>query len=174
MTQNTYAEARIVSDLAPAAFFARWADMGTWQEWNADTEWARLDGAFAKGATGVLKPKGGPKVRFVIAELSDTEFTDVSKLQGARLTFRHLVTVTAEGRTEIQVRVSFSGPLAFLWRGILGKGIAGSLQRDLEALAVAAGGTASAASSAVSSVVSSAAPSAVSSVASGVAAKVEA
>jgi hypothetical protein len=138
MTQPTpFAEATITSDAAPSVFFARWADMATWPEWNADTEWVRLDGPFAAGSTGVLKPRGGPKTKFVIAGLTDEEFTDVSRLLGARLTFRHVVAVVPEG-TQVRVAVSLTGPLAFLWNAILGKGIKESLQRDLDALAAAA------------------------------------
>src|SRR6478752_4392326 len=89
---TTITTARITSTAAPAAFFERWADMATWPEWNLDTEWVRLDGPFVEGATGILKPKGGPKVPFVVQRLIlGREFTDVSKLAGARLTFRHLV-----------------------------------------------------------------------------------
>jgi hypothetical protein len=136
MTQ--LATARITSTAAPAAFFARWADVATWPEWNLDTEWVRLDGPFAEGATGTLKPKGGPKVPFRVARLvPDRQFTDVSKLLGARLTFEHLVS-TAEGRTTVTVTVSLSGPLALLWQLLLGKGIARSLQPDLDRLARAA------------------------------------
>lgn len=130
----TLGNARITSAAAPAAFFARWADMATWPEWNADTEWVRLDGPFATGSTGVLKPKGGPRTKFVIAELSDSEFTDVSLLLGARLTFHHLIGATPDGGSEVRVAVTLAGPLARVWNLILGKGIKESLQRDLEAL----------------------------------------
>lgn len=130
----TLGNARITSAAAPGAFFARWADMATWPEWNADTEWVRLDGPFATGSTGVLKPKGGPRTKFVIAELSDSEFTDVSLLLGARLTFHHLVRETPGGGSDVQVAVTLAGPLARVWNLILGKGIKETLQRDLESL----------------------------------------
>lgn len=131
---TTLATATITSPAPPAAFFAKWADMGTWPEWNADTEWVRLDGPFAEGATGVLKPKGGPKVRFVVERLTANDFVDVSRLPGARLTFAHRVS-SEDGVTTVTVEVTLRGPLAAVWRLILGKGIAASLQRDLEALA---------------------------------------
>jgi Polyketide cyclase / dehydrase and lipid transport len=131
------ATAHVTSTASPAAFFARWADMATWPEWNLDTEWVRLDGPFVEGATGTLKPKGGPKVPFVVARLTAHEFVDVSKLLGARLTFAHRVT-SAEDKTEVSVEASISGPLAAVWRLILGKGIAASAQPDLERLAAAA------------------------------------
>ncbi|MGQ4389989.1 SRPBCC family protein [Streptomyces sp. SAS_270] len=130
----TLGNARITSAAAPAAFFARWADMATWPEWNADTEWVRLDGPFATGSTGVLKPKGAPRTKFVIAALSDSEFTDVSLLLGARLTFHHLVGAAPAGGSDVQVSVTLAGPLARVWNLILGKGIKETLQRDLESL----------------------------------------
>ncbi|WP_019930809.1 SRPBCC family protein [Nocardia sp. BMG111209] len=131
MTQIATASA--VSTAAPAAFFATWADMAAWPEWNADTEWVRLVGPFEQGATGTLKPKGGPKVSFVVATLTDSEFVDVSKLPGARLTFAHRVEVTAAG-TEVSVTISMSGPLHRLWAKVMGAGLAASVGRDLEAL----------------------------------------
>lgn len=135
----TLATASTTSTAPPAAFFTRWADMATWPQWNADTEWAVLDGRFAEGATGTLKPKGSPKVRFVIERLvPDREFVDVSRLAGARLTFAHLVTARPDGRSEVAVEVSMSGPLARLWILILGNGLRASVQRDLDALARAA------------------------------------
>lgn len=131
----TVAEASVTSTAAPEAFFGRWADMATWPEWNADTEWVRLDGPFVAGATGTLKPKGGPKVGFTVTELDDRTFVDESRLWGARLTFAHRVGNDAAGRTTVRVLVTMRGPLARLWMALLGKGIRESAQRDLEALA---------------------------------------
>jgi hypothetical protein len=131
---TTIATSTVTSSAAPDAFFAEWADMDSWPEWNLDTEWVRLDGPFAEGATGELKPKGGPKVAFVVARLVDgEEFTDVSRLVGARLTFRHLVAVEGD-RTSVSVDVALTGPLAPVWRLILGKGLRTSLRPDLERL----------------------------------------
>ena len=131
------ATARAHSSAAPTAFFARWADMASWPEWNADTEWVRLDGPFAEGSTGQLKPRGGPKVRFVIERLvPGREFCDVSSLPGARLTFRHLVTERPDG-CDIEVTISMTGPLGRLWTAVMGKGVAASVQPDLDRLVTA-------------------------------------
>jgi Polyketide cyclase / dehydrase and lipid transport len=133
------AEARASSLAPPSAFFARWADVATWPEWNTDTEWVRLDGPFATGSTGVLKPRGGPKVKFVIASLvPGREFVDVSLLAGARLTFRHLVTAGPTDGTRVEVAVTMSGPLGWFWNLVLGKGLRASLQPDLDRLVAAA------------------------------------
>ena len=133
------ATGQVTSSAPPAAFFERWADMATWPEWNTDTAWVRLDGPFRAGATGKLKPKGGPVTRFVVASLvPGREFTDVSLLLGARLTFQHLVTVDAAGKTTVSVSVTIAGPLAFFWSAVLGKGIANGLDADLTRLEAAA------------------------------------
>src|SRR6478752_4505552 len=116
---TTITTARITSTAAPAAFFERWADMATWPEWNLDTEWVRLDGPCVEGATGQLKPKGGPKVAFIVERLvPGREFVDVSRLIGARLTFAHTVREIEAG-CEVSVEVTLTGPLAFAWRLIL-------------------------------------------------------
>jgi hypothetical protein len=133
------ATAHTSSSAPPAAFFARWADVDTWPEWNSDTEWVRLDGPFATGSTGVLKPKGGPKVKFVIDSLvPGREFVDVSLLAGARLTFRHLVEAGPKDGTRIEVAVTMDGPLGWFWNRVLGQGLKASLQPDLDRLVTAA------------------------------------
>jgi hypothetical protein len=136
---TTLATAHVSSTAAPGAFFDRWADMATWPEWNLDTEWVQLDGPFVTGSTGTLKPKGGPKVPFVIERLIDgREFVDVSKLIGARLTFAHLVTEHPAGGCDVDVSVSMTGPLGWLWKAILGKGLVAGVQPDLERLVAVA------------------------------------
>lgn len=134
---TTLATASATSAARPDAFFARWGDMATWPEWNADTEWVRLDGPFVTGATGQLKPRGGPKVRFVVASLTDDEFVDVSSLVGAKLTFAHHVSTSSAG-TRVDIEVSLTGPLAPVWNVIMGKSLKASLQRDLDALVAVA------------------------------------
>ncbi|GAB0105974.1 hypothetical protein JMUB6875_49560 [Nocardia sp. JMUB6875] len=131
------AEASAASTAAPAAFFAKWADMATWPEWNQDTEWVVLDGPFVQGATGTLKPKGGPKTKFVVTKLTDSEFIDTSKLLGARLIFAHKV-VVEDGLTTVSVRITMEGPLRGLWNKILGGDLAKSVQTDVDALVAAA------------------------------------
>jgi hypothetical protein len=129
------ARAHAETTAPPSALFARWADMATWPEWNTDTEWVKLDGPFAEGATGTLKPKGGPKVPFVVATLVDGErFTDVSRLRGARLVFDHVVTTRPDGGSAVDVTITIEGVLHRLWTKVLGKDLAAALQPDLDRL----------------------------------------
>jgi hypothetical protein len=138
---TTLCTASAMSTAPPDAFFARWEDMDTWPEWDAAVAWTRLDGPFAVGTTGELKPKGGPKVRFTIETLvPGSEFTDVSSMPGAKLRIRHLVAVAVDdgGLTRVDIEVSLDGPLAWLWRRILGRGIATSTPDGLAQLVVLA------------------------------------
>ena len=133
----TIATASALSSAPASAFFARWADMATWPEWNTDTAWVRLDGEFAEGATGVLKPRGGPKVRFTVERLDDHHFVDVSRMPGGRITFAHHIEETEAG-TRIDVTVDIDGPLGFVWRRILGNDFRTALQPDLDRLVATA------------------------------------
>jgi hypothetical protein len=132
------AHAHATSTAPPSAFFAKWADMATWPDWNTDTEWVRLDGPFVQGATGKLKPKGGPAVRFVVTTLvPDREFVDASRLFGARLQFAHRLARVGEV-TQLDVEISITGPLAWLWVRVLGKNLAATAQPDMRNLVAAA------------------------------------
>ncbi len=126
--------AHLTSTAPPSAFFARWIDHDTWTTWDTDTEWVRFDGPSTLGATGVLKPKGGPRTRFTISALiPDREYTDTSTLPGATLTFQHLAEAV-NGRTHLSATVTLTGPLAPLWARILGDGFAESVPAALHRL----------------------------------------
>ena len=138
------ATGEVASTARPQAFFALWADVATWPQWNENIEWVHLDGPFAESATGAMKPRRGNVVRFVVARLDpDREFTRVSRLPGARLTVRHLVTAHGEGCT-VTVEVSLTGPMARAWGLFLARGLRASQQRNLERLARAAEGASTA------------------------------
>jgi hypothetical protein len=137
MTTLCTASAR--STAPPDAFFARWEDMDSWPQWDEAVVWTRPDGPFAVGTSGALKPKGGPKVSFVIETLEPgAEFTDVSSMPGARLRIRHLVAVEEDGRTRVDIEVSIDGPFGWLWGKVLGRGIATSTPEALAKLVVLA------------------------------------
>jgi hypothetical protein len=132
---TTIARATGASTAEPAAFFAIWADVATWPEWNSDIDWVRLDGPFAEGTTGKLKPKGGPAVKYAVDRLvPGRQYRDVSKLIGARLHFDHVLGRTDDGRTSVQVEISMTGPLRGLWMKIMGNDLAKSVQHDLDNL----------------------------------------
>jgi hypothetical protein len=132
MTQLVSAHA--TSSASPEAFFAKWIDHSSWSQWSPDSEWVKLDAPVAVGATGTLKPKGGPKTKFTITTLErDEEYTDASHFPGARLVFQHLARRQGD-HTELSVHVTIEGPLGWLWGRILGGGFTTSVPADLDRL----------------------------------------
>lgn len=136
------ATATLPTTASTEALFAVWADMAAWPDWNSDTAWVRLDGPCRQGATGKLKPKGGPAVPFTVTCWEPgRRFTDVSRLVGARLEFDHVVEPAATGAGHtVTVQVSLTGPLGALWRRILGADLVRSAPLDLAALVARAEG----------------------------------
>ena len=133
--QITIVSAHATSVAPPSLFFARWADMATWPQWNSDIAWARLEGPFVEGSTGVIKPKKGPTTKFVIERLDPGRaYVDVTRLLGARLTFSHLITDGSDGGCAIDVTISLRGPLAPIWKLLLAKGFTTTAQLDLDRL----------------------------------------
>ncbi|WP_164234678.1 SRPBCC family protein [Microbacterium hydrocarbonoxydans] len=122
------------STAPPSAFFERWLDHGTWPEWSPDTAWVRVDGPVVAGARGMLKPVGGPRTAFTVAECEpDAVYTDVSRLPGARLEFRHEVEA-ADAGSIVRVLVRLDGPLARFWARTAFRGFRTSVPADLDRL----------------------------------------
>ena len=100
-----------------------------------------MDGPAALGTPGVMKLKGGPRLRFVVAALTpDREYTDQARLPGARVTFQHLVEPASEdGGSRLAVTVTIDGPLSFVWGRVLGAGFRRTVPGDLARLAALVG-----------------------------------
>lgn len=130
------AAAHDASAAAPEKFFGRWVDHATWGQWSPDTEWARVEGPVQAGARGVLKPKGAPRTKFTVSECEPGRvYTDVSRLPGARLTFRHTAAPATSGPgSELTVRVWLDGPMSWLWARTVFRGLARSVPADLARL----------------------------------------
>jgi len=119
----------------PEQIWRLWADVAQWNRWDGDVETSHLEGSFVEGARGYLKPKGGPKTKFVLTHVEPfAAFSDRSSLPLTTLDFIH--TMRVEGvETVIEHRVEMNGPLTFLFRRIIGAGIARGLPSALERLA---------------------------------------
>jgi hypothetical protein len=104
-----------------------WSDVDRWSSWQGDVEYARIDGAFTEGATIAFKPKGGPRVRVELTDVqAPARYVDVTHFPLARMIDEHELVETAEG-VQIRNTVTMAGPLAFLWRKLVGEAVAKSL-----------------------------------------------
>lgn len=109
------------AEVSPTAVWKRaYADAGAWPEWNAEIKRATLDGPLNLGAKAKIAFNTGLRLRFEVVEFEQGRlFTDESRLPGARMGHRHLVEPTADG-SRLTNTIYIEGPLAPLWRRILG------------------------------------------------------
>ncbi|WP_437957082.1 SRPBCC family protein [Sorangium sp. So ce119] len=127
-------ESRIVN-AAPEQVWSIWTNVDGWKVWDNEIEWSRLDGEFAVGSRGVLKPKGGPKSPFVLTEVSPGKnFSDVTKLPFAELHFIHKVEPHGGG-SKVTHRIELRGALSGLFAKLMGKNFQRGLPSAVERLA---------------------------------------
>lgn len=129
---------------APERIWRRaYADAKAWPEWNAELRQATLDGPLALGATARIAFRTGLRLRFRVVEFEHERlFTDESRLPGARMGHRHLVEPSASG-SRLTNTIYIEGPLAPLWRRILGPAAARTLPEAQRAAVALAGATGS-------------------------------
>ena len=136
-------QSQLEADLDPASVWrSAYADAGAWPRWNTEIKRASLDRPLALGATARIVFRTGLRLRFDVVEHEDGRpFTDQARLPGARMGHRHLVEATDSG-CRLTNTIYIDGPLAPLWRRILGPASSRSLpgaQRAIVTLARSAG-----------------------------------
>ena len=110
--------------------WALWSDTAGWPRWNPTIAEVSLDGPFAEGTTGRLKPTHGPKAEMVLRDVRPAAgFTDVARLPGAQMRVEHEVADAPEGGSRVTERAVLHGPLARAWSLLLGR----QLRRDMTA-----------------------------------------
>ncbi|WP_016761268.1 SRPBCC family protein [Leptospira weilii] len=110
-------------------------DVSNWKAWDHEIEESFLNGEFKVGSKGMLKPKGGPKTWFRLTEVRENKFfSDLTRLPFCKLEFRHELIPTNSG-TKFVHRVTFSGPLSFLFSRVIGNKIRKELPGAMKNLA---------------------------------------
>ena len=111
-----------------------WADVPNWSTWDKDVEKAELFGDFAVGTKGILRPVGGPKVKFEIIECEKFKsFTSRSSLPLCTVDFIHSMNEIRDG-LEITYEVQMTGILTFLFSRVIGKKMAIELPTAVDKL----------------------------------------
>jgi hypothetical protein len=124
------------AEVAPAAIWERaYRDADAWPRWNAELKSARLDRPLALGAEARIVFRTGLRLRFRVVEFDDGRlFTDEARLPGARMGHRHELEPTATG-TRLTNTIYITGPLAPIWRRVLGPAAARTLPAAQRAVA---------------------------------------
>lgn len=108
--------------------WAQWADIEGWPNWDENLEWVKSEGPLESGTFARLKPKGAKVVAFEFLDVdAPNHFVDITLLPKAKMRMEHRLTDADGGGLTLYQSVSFSGPLAFLFRYILGRG----MKRDM-------------------------------------------
>jgi hypothetical protein len=108
-----------------------WSDVPNWKMWDVDVEYSQINGDFTAGTTGVLKPIGGPKTKFIMTGCEPMKsFNDRSFLPLCTIDFIHKLE-DAQNGVEITHRIEMTGILSFLFSWMIGKnmekGLAGAV-----------------------------------------------
>lgn len=113
----------IKTKATPESVWELWSNIKTWNTWDHGIENSEIEGAFMEGASGWLKPKGGPRVKFKILRAEKNRvFHDRSSLPLTSLDFIH--TLERDGDyTIVTQRVEMTGLLTFIFAKVIGSGI---------------------------------------------------
>lgn len=132
-----------ITTASPEAIWALWENVPGWIQWDEGLEAISLDGPFAVGTPGKIRPTGGPSWPFTLIDVEDgVRFTDETRLPLCRLRFAHELESTADGHTAVTITVSFHGPLRPLFQRVIGKDIARELAAQTQRLVQVAEATA--------------------------------
>lgn len=117
--------------------WARYADVGTWPQWNAAVAAVSLDGPFASGATGTLTPPGGEPLPFRIVAAdpgrSYTSETDIAETVILRST--SVIESLPAGGARISQRSELVGPAAAYFAAAFGPALSAGVPRTVSTLA---------------------------------------
>ena len=134
-TTSTYEGGASPADIWEKAY----ADASAWPAWNAELKSAELDGPLRLGATAKIVFKTGLRLRFKVVEFEEGRlFTVETRLPGARMGHRHLVEPTTSG-SRLTNTIYIEGPLAPIWRRVLGPRAAKALPQAQKAIIEEAG-----------------------------------
>ena len=118
----------------PKDIYRTFMNVSNWAIWDPETESASLNGEFAIGATGKIKPKGAPESKIKLTEVTqDKSFTIECGLPLCKMHFVHLLDKENQG-TKVTNQLIFTGFLAPVFSRILGNSINKSIPNSLNGL----------------------------------------
>lgn len=114
--------------------FSIYQDVDSWTVWDPDIEAVGMDGPFAPGTTGWLKPVGAPKTPTRMVSVNEpTEFTVETRLPLCTMSFIHELQEHPE-HTRVTHRVTFTGILAPVFSRLIGRKIRSGIDASMQGL----------------------------------------
>jgi len=118
-------------DVPAKKLFEIYQDVDNWSKWDPEITSSSLNGEFATGTTGTLKPVSGFESKIVLTEVvPDSSFTVQLKLPLCIAKFEHELKSNGTG-TEVLHRVKFEGLLSPLFGRLIGGQIRKGFPRTL-------------------------------------------
>ncbi|MDX2183264.1 MAG: SRPBCC family protein [Gemmatimonadaceae bacterium] len=131
-------EGTVTVRCTPAVVFALYADAAGWAAWDPDIRGATREGPFVSGAVGTITPKQGPTMTIRLTSVvPDRSFDAEARLPGCTMRFEHWLEPQGDS-TRVTHRVVFTGPLAFVFRALIGPGLRRGIPGTMAGLKAAA------------------------------------
>ena len=117
------------------AIWKLWSDVPNWNVWDHGVESSTIDGPFVTGATGTLKPVGGPLLHTKLTDVQPMKsFVTESKLPLARIVVSHFMK-QIERELEVTHQIEMRGVLAFLFAYVIGRSMKKNLPQEMQNMA---------------------------------------
>lgn len=110
-------------------------DVARWAEWDPHEEKSRIDGPFAVGTKGWVKPKGAPSGPFTITAVEPgRSWTSEAGIPFGKLRGHRTYESLGDGTVRVVERVEVHGPFGALFKLVWEKGMRADMPRTFEAL----------------------------------------
>lgn len=114
-------------------------DVANWPSWDPHEEKARIDGPFAPGTTGWVKPKGAPAGPFTITAVeSGRSWTSEAGIPFGKIRGHYTYEPLGDGTVRVGKRMEVHGPFRPIFRLIWERGIRADMHLTIAALEVEA------------------------------------
>ncbi|MFI6996048.1 SRPBCC family protein [Nocardia sp. NPDC050175] len=110
-------------------------DVAHWADWDPHEEKSRIDGPFAPGAKGWVKPKGAPAGPFTITAVDEgVSWTSEARIPFGKIRGHYTYAPLADGAVRVVKRMEVHGPFHPIFRLIWEQAIRSDMHLSFAAL----------------------------------------
>ena len=123
-----------VTKATPKQVWKAWTDLPAWPKHDPSLDWLHID-IFAEGARGKIKPKKDPVSNIIIENVINGQaFSIRTPLPLCVMETHHDIKPLANGKTQLEFTIEFSGLLSGFFYMVIGKGIQKSTKSNMKTL----------------------------------------